>query len=153
MIEEKKAKQYAIMGFAVWLVLLLAALWHEGALAGGNHNNTTVNNYYTTEVTEVTEISNFRASGLSDSQIIELSSGVLAGGSHQFDFSTTHLQLSVTGATTTSDWDEDSHFSFGMAKRFGKDHWMPNALWHVSYTPDIMDESYIHGGATIVLDQ
>ena len=84
--------------------------------------------------------------------LTEIIGSSLAGGSHQFDFSTTKLQLSVTGATSTSDWDEDSEFSFAIGKRFGKDSKIPNALWHVGYTPDIVGDDYIHGGATFVID-
>lgn len=150
MINEKKAKQYAVMGFAVWLLLLIGALWSEGVFAHGGHHNVT-NNYYVTEVTEVNEIANWRVSGLSDSQLVELTSSTLAGGSHQFSPLTTRVQLSITGATTTTDWDEDTEFSFAAAWKPGKEHWLPNALYHVEYTPDVLGYDYIHFGGTILL--
>lgn len=156
MTEESKIKRYMVMALVVWALALAGTLFVE-AQAGGNHNDyiecyQCVTNHVT-EVTEIDEIYNRSADGLSDSDIINLSSSLLAGGSHQFDYSTTNLQLSLTGATTTSDWDEDTQFSFALAKRFGKDSWVPNALWHTSYTPDILGNDYVSFGALIVLDQ
>ena len=148
-ISTKQSKMVLVIAgllFALFVFLLLVA----PAEAHGNHDHdTTINNYYESDP-DVTNISN--VSGISDSDLTEIIGSSLAGGSHQFDFSTTKLQLSVTGATSTSDWDEDSEFSFAIGKRFGKDSKIPNALWHVGYTPDIVGDDYIHGGATFVID-
>lgn len=123
----------------VGLILLFLPL-----AAGASRGDTYItNNYYPTETTII--------SGMSDTDINALITGTLAGGSHQFDFSTTNWQLSLTGAVNMSDWDEDSNFSFAVGKRFGKDSKIPNALWHVSYTP-IEDDDYVVFGGTIVLD-
>jgi hypothetical protein len=156
MTEEKRIKRYIVMALAVWALALAGTLFVE-AQAGGNHNDyiecyQCVTNH-TTEVTEVNEVSNWSLTGsLSDADINDIVASTLAGGSHQFDWVTTRWQLSITFATSTSDWDEDTNFSFAIGKRFGKDHWMPNALWHVGYTPDIYDDNdYVHGGATVPL--
>lgn len=140
---------YFFAGVVFMLMLGIAT-----AQAGGNH--TVTNNYYITEVTEVAEtnVTSWRITdSLSEKDLNEIIGSTLAGASHQFDYSTTRWQLSITGATNTSDWDEDSNFSFAVGRRFGKDSWAPNALFHVGYTPDIAGNDYIHGGATIVLDQ
>jgi len=142
------------LSLALFLFLLFIAFSGEARAHSGGHNHdhggTTTN---VTEVTEVTRISNYSSNSLSDSDIADIVSGGLAGGAHQFDWSTTRWQISVTGATTTGDFDEDVNFSFAVGKRWGKDAWAPNALWHVGFTPDIQDEDYIMGGATIVLDK
>jgi hypothetical protein len=135
------------LSLALFLFLLFIAFSGE-ARAHGPHDH----DYGGTNVTEVTDISYYSSSSLSDSDIADIVSGSLAGGAHQFDWSTTRWQISVTGATTTGDFDEDVNFSFAVGKRWGKDAWAPNALWHVGFTPDIQDEDYIMGGATIVLD-
>ena len=153
MTQENKIKRYMILALVVWALALAGTLFVE-AQAGGNHNNyidcyQCVTNHLT-EVTEVTDVTNWRLSdSWSESDINEIIGGSIAAGSHQFDWVTTRWQLSITGATQTSNWDEDTSFSFAIGKRFGKDHWMPNALWHVSYTHGILDNNYVAGGATI----
>jgi hypothetical protein len=124
--------------------MVLAAFLTFAPVQAGCYKNCTTNNYYPTE--EITLLS-----GMSDSDINQVITGVMAGGAHQFDFSTTHWQLSLTGAVNMSDWDEDANYSIGVGKRFGKDHWMPNALWHLEYTP-IEEDDYVTFGGTIVFD-
>lgn len=151
-----KAKRYVIYCFVAVTGLIMLGMTFD-VFAGGNSNNnhTYIDCYqcvtnHVNEVTEVNEVENWRLTGdLSDSDMIEVIGGALAGGSHQFDWVTTRWQLSITGATTTSDWDEDTNFSFAIGKRFGKEHWMPNALYHLSYTPDLLGNDYVVGGATI----
>lgn len=128
-----------------WVVLFifLGLMGIGVATAGGNHNDTTYitnnHNYYQSQTS------------LNLSIPSELINGVLAGGSHQFDWITTRWQFSITASMMTSDWDEDAKFSFAFAKKFGEDSWVPNALYHASYTPDIDGEDFVHGGATIPL--
>lgn len=149
MTESKKCliKIIGTVTFAVMLLLITLE-----AEAHGNHHNVT-NNFY--EVTEVTEVYNDNSRlnlGLSDSDLNDIIGSTLAGGSHQFDWVTTRVQLSITFSTATTDWDEDTNFSFAIGKRFGKDSKIPNALWHLGYTPDVWDDNdYIHGGATILM--
>lgn len=142
MIEATKTK-IKIFAAIVFVVMVLLIVLVDEAEAGGG---TVTNNYYT-ETSETMTITN----GLSSSDINSIVTGTLAGGSHQFGLSTTHWQLSATGATTTDDWEEDTNFSFAVAKRWGKHSWIPNALFHVEFTPDIAGNDYVHFGGTIVL--
>lgn len=148
----KQSKMILLVAGVLFALFIYLALTDSVLAHDKHHNhdhNTTINNYYN-ETNEACSLC--INSGISESDMNEIVASALAGGSHQFDFSTTHWQLSVTGATSTSDWDEDSEFSFGAGKRFGKDHWMPNALYHIEYTPDIGDTDYISFGATFVLE-
>lgn len=151
MTESKKCLIKMIGTITFVVMLLLVALEAE---AGGN-NNDYIECYQcsTNHITEVTEVSNWRLTeSLSESDLNSIIGSTLAGGSHQFDWVTTRVQLSITFSTTTTDWDEDTNFSFAIGKRFGKDSKIPNALWHLGYTPDIYDDNdYIHGGATILM--
>lgn len=152
MRETTKIKIKIFVAGALFIMALLVVLADEAKADGYNHatNNYITNNY----ITEVTDVSSYRVTDqLSASDLNQIIGGGLAGGAHQFDWSTTRWQLSITGATTTSDWDQDTNFSFAIGKRFGKESWVPNALWHLAYTPDIAGQDYISGGATIVLDE
>lgn len=138
----KWVRYFAAAVFAVMIALAIAP-----AFAGDRY---TINNYYETPapVQEVTNLS--ISNGISHADLLSLSSAVLAGGAHQFDYSTTKWQLSLTGDFHTSDWDADNEFSVGMGKRFGKDSWIPNALFHGAYTP-VLDDHHVTLGVTIVL--
>jgi len=145
----KKIRRDVVAAVVIWVALIGYAVTAD---AGNNHNvecYQCVTNY----TTEVNEIENWSLTdSLSDGDMNDIIGSTLAGGSHQFDWVTTRWQLSITGATTTSDWDSDTNFSFAIGKKFGKDSWVPNALWHVGFTPDIYDgNDYVHGGATILL--
>lgn len=116
--------------------LIAAALFFTGqAFAGGKHTHpapvvttTSVENYSITE-------------GVSST---DLARGVAMSGAanQQFDFSTQDLQLGVTGAT----FDGEQALSLGVAKRFAKDSWVPNALFHSSFsTTGSSDELFTFG--------
>jgi hypothetical protein len=115
--------------------LIAVALFFTGqALAGGKHTHpapvvttTSVENYSITEGVSTTDL----ARGVA-----------MSGASHQFDFSTQDLQLGVTGAS----FDGEQALSLGVAKRFAKDSWVPNALFHGSFsTTGSSDELYTFG--------
>ena len=158
-----KANKALIKAFAAIMFGVMVLLIVLGAEARAGGNNNTTNNYYVTELTEITELTEVTnvtqvtessmtvAGGLSRGDLLSISGAALAGGSHQFDYSTTRWQLSLTGSFATSDWDTDNEYSFGIGRRFGKDSWLPNALFHGSYTP-VMDDGHITLGVTIVLE-
>jgi len=131
---------------AVILALVALSLFVTSAKASGDTYNT-YNTY-----NETNEAFSY-SSGLSDNDIVDIVSGSIAAGSHHLSPLTTRWQISFTGATTTSDFDEETNFSFAIGKRFGKDHWMPNALWHASFSPDIQGNDYVAVGATVPLGE
>jgi hypothetical protein len=75
-------------------------------------------------------IENYRiTTGVSNS---DLAKGLATVGAaqHQFDYSTTDLQFGISGAW----YDDKTAISLGIAKRFAKDSWAPNALFHGSFS-------------------
>ena len=155
-----KTKYTAIIASLLLILAMFSAqadnrrgyLVHPPITVEVTNNEYVTNEYVTNEYVTNDEISNYRiSSGISDSDMANIIGSTLAGGSHQFDYSTTRWQVSLTGSTGLSDWDQDSNYSIGIAKRFGKDSFAPNALFHLGYTP-VSSDKYIHGGATFVLD-
>jgi hypothetical protein len=135
------------------LIPIILILISGIASATGYHGEETTNiyNYYTTEVTELTNGSTLVASGVSNGDLLSISSSLLAGGAHQFDYSTTKWQFSVTGDFALVDWDSENEYSVGVGKRFGKDSWVPKALFHASYTP-VLGDDHVTIGMTFVLE-
>lgn len=152
-MNESQKCMYKSIGAVLFVLVALAFTLHAEARDSVYIECYDCDTTNVTEVIEVTDVSNWSVTdSLSNSDINSIIAGTLAGGSHQFDWVTTRWQLSITAATNTSNWDEDSGFSFAIGKRFGKDSAIPNALWHLGYTPDIReDEDFVHGGATILL--
>ncbi|MDH3466183.1 MAG: hypothetical protein OES26_09795, partial [Gammaproteobacteria bacterium] len=151
----KRETKLAIYILAGLLFLSFLIMIFKPAQANHRHwhgYDITINNYFyeTTEVTEVTEVTESSltvAGGASQSDLLSISSSLLAGGAHQFDYSTTKWQLSLTGDFAISDWASDNEFSIGVGKRWGKDSWLPNALFHGAYTP-VLDDDHITIGVT-----
>lgn len=130
-------------------LLLLLVFLPAAAMGRGVYDhelNLTIEHEYPelppVEVTELTV-----TSGLSEKDIAEGISGAIAAGSHQFDYTTTRWQLSLTGAWLLD--ESEDNFSVGLGKRFGEDSFLPNSLFHGSYTP-IGDGDWVHLGVTIV---
>ncbi len=86
--------------------------------------------------------------GLTDSDLADTMAASIAGGSHQFDYSTTRWQLSMSGVWEFGG-EQANSFSAGVAKRFGEDSFLPNALFHSSYTPK-GSEDWFQFGVLIV---
>jgi hypothetical protein len=105
------------------LIFLCGLQWALFNSAHASRNHIT-NNYYPMTIVE----------GVSDEELAEGLAGAASAGSHQFDFSYSGYQGSVTGAFIDS---EDS-VSFGLAKRFKK----VDALIHGSYTR-VLDNDHL----------
>ena len=111
------------------------------------HVDLTINNYYenpepvvnTTNLTELT-ITN----SLSSSDLAAGVATAMAAGGHQFDFSTTDWQGSITGVWQLSD-ENENNASFAIGKRW-KEGFMPNALVHFTYTPNGSEDWIMVGG-------
>ena len=124
-----------IIIIAVVALIALGLVW-AGAQAGGKHTHTAPAPVVTT-----TSVENYSITeGVSST---DLARGIaMAGASHQFDFSTQDLQLGVTGAT----FDGEQALSLGVAKRFANNSWVPNALFHGSFsTTGSSDELFTFG--------
>ena len=117
---------------AVIIIIVAGALWVTAGASKWHGGDTTVNNNFN-DVTEITEVSTI-TTGVSDKELAEGLAGAASAGSHQFDFSYSGYQGSVTGAFIDS---EDS-VSFGLAKRFKK----VDALIHGSYTR-VLDNDHL----------
>ena len=133
----KPGKKELIWAFA--LVVGLIMLWL--AFDSEAHHqpdiiidNSVTNNYYADEngSTSIT-------SGLSDNEIAELLTTGVAAGSHQFDFSTTDWQGSITGAW----YDDQDAVSFGLARRWDK---FGRVLLHGNYTQNGGEDLWVVGG-------
>ena len=125
-----------IIIIAVVALIAIGLVW-VGAQAGGKHTHTAPAPVVTTTSVNNTTIT----SGVSDT---DLARGIAMSGAanQQFDFSTQDLQLGVTGAT----FDGEQALSLGVAKRFAKDSWVPNALFHGSFsTTGSSDELFTFG--------
>lgn len=84
-------------------------------------------------------------SGVSDHDLQSGLAAAMAGGGHQFDFSTTDWQLSVTAVWEVSD-EEETGYSFGAGKRWKEQSYVPDALFHMSYTPNGSQDYFMVGG-------
>lgn len=119
------------------------------------HGDITINNYYEypepppgSNTIDQNTVNNFSVtSGVSDSDLQQGLAAALAGGSHQFDYSTTDWQLSITGVWEVSD-EEETGYSFGVGKRWKEMEYVPDALFHMSYTPN-GSQNYLMFGGTI----
>lgn len=80
-------------------------------------------------------------SGVDDDELAALLTVAASAGGHQFDFSTTDWQGSITGAW----YDDEDAVSFGVAKRFSED-FLPNVLLHGNYTQNGSDDLWVIGG-------
>lgn len=137
----------AVAGAVVLLMVTLAAEAHH------RHHDITINLEYPDQSTPpapspgptVQETTIF--TGADPAEMLALTTGAIAAGSHQFDYSTTRWQLSLTG-TWLIDESEDN-FSVGVGKRFGEESFLPNSLFHGSYTP-VGNHDFMQLGVTIV---
>ena len=113
------------------------------AFAGGNHN-ITINNYYENpEPSSVTTVEQTTiTSAVSKNDLAQGLAAAFAAGGHQFDFSTTDWQGSITGAWQLSD-EEENAVSFGIAKRFDR---FAQVLMHTNYTENGSDQWLVVGG-------
>ena len=104
----------------------------------------TINNYLdqnpqpSTQTVENTTIT----TGISDRDLARGLAASFAAGGHQFDFSTTDWQGSITGAWQLSQ-EEENAVSFGIAKRFDR---FARVLTHVNYTENGSDNWLVVGG-------
>ncbi len=106
-----------------------------------NAHHTVINNNIT-EVTEVTEVYDYSTNiteGVSDSDLAEGLSMSAASGAHQFDFSTTDWQGSVTGAF----YENDEAISVGVGKKFEQ---FGAALLHLNFTQKSDKRLWVIGG-------
>jgi hypothetical protein len=130
-----EAQQAIVKTFMLVLVVIIALVLWDTASATGKNN--TINNYYTTEVTEVYETDNTRiTSGVSDEELAEAMS-LAFSMNHPFDYNTLRWQGSITGAH----YDDENAISFGIAKRFEK----MDALWHVEAGQNGSNEAFVGG--------
>jgi opacity protein-like surface antigen len=114
-----------------WLILM------SPAQASGCYKCVT-NEYHTTEVTrKVTTVTE----GISNSDLASGLTMTASAGAHQFDFSTTDWQGSITGAW----YDDHDAVSFGIGKRFSED-FLPNVLLHGNYTQNGDEQLFVIGG-------
>lgn len=125
-----------IRTFCYGVITIMLCLVVLPVFAGGNH--VTINNYEVTEVVENTTIT----TGVSDGDLAKGLAASFAAGGHQFDFSTTDWQGSITGAWQLSE-EEENAVSFGIAKRFDK---FARVLTHVNYTENGSDNWLVVGG-------
>ena len=106
-----------------------------------NAHHTVINNNIT-EVTEVTEVYDYSTNiteGVSDSDLAKGLSMSAASGAHQFDFSTTDWQGSVTGAF----YENDEAISVGVGKKFEQ---FGAALLHLNFTQKSDKRLWVIGG-------
>lgn len=118
-------------------ILILVGI--SSLLVFGNANATryhTTNNYYTTEVTEITNIR--ITDGISDSDLAEGITTAMVASGHQFDYSTQDWQGSIVGGW----YDDENAVSFGLGKRFDK----VDALFHTSFTQNGNENAVLIGG-------
>ena len=131
-----EAQQAIVKTFLLVLVVIIALVLWDTASATGK-NNTTINNYYTTEVTEVYDNdATTITSGVSDEELAEAMS-LAFSMNHPFDYNTRRWQGSITGAYD----DDENAISFGLAKRFEK----MDALWHVEAGQNGSNEAFVGG--------
>ena len=96
-------------------------------------------------VTNVTNVTNTSiTAGLSTDELAAGMAIAMASGGHQFDFSTSDWQGSIVGAWQLGGADENAA-SVAVGKRFSDD-FMPNTLFHFTYTPDGDDDWVMFGG-------
>lgn len=132
---------FGAIALALVVLSLPALVWAHSI----NIDKSVNNYYYTTELTEITENMSI-TSGKTGAQLAAGISAAMAAGSHQFDWSTTDYQLSATIALHASG-ENENNASVAIAKKFN-DSFLPNALFHGSYTP-IGNDDYFVFGATI----
>ncbi|MDX1341258.1 MAG: hypothetical protein R3227_02865 [Reinekea sp.] len=120
-----------------FLLLVIPALAYAG---GKHHHDHEVTIVEVTEVTEVTEVIQVTNLSPVTQDFLKATATSIAAGSHQFDYSTSDWQVSVTSALQVEDNGENG-FSFGVAKRL-----TDNGLFHFSYTPDGSDDWIQFGG-------
>lgn len=141
-----------LIGVSAVLVFLimLSLIFSSDAKA----HDITINNYYVVETPEpapqpAPPPSNLTITEEMDEEAMSRALSVaIPAGAHQFDYTTTRYQMSLTGAWQFGG-EDDSGYSVGMGKRFGQDSFLPNALFHGSYTPD-GDDDWLQLGVTIV---
>jgi hypothetical protein len=109
---------------AIIIILVSGALWVTAGASKWHGGDTTVNNNFN-DVTEITEVSTI-TTGVSDKELAEGLAGAASAGSHQFDFSYSGYQGSITGAFI------DSEDSFKKV----------DALIHGSYTR-VLDNDHL----------
>ena len=147
----KKEHRLAIKILIVLALIAILAAIFTPAQAG---RDITINNYYEypepppgSNVIDQNTVNNFSVtSGVSDSDLQQGLAAAIAGGSHQFDFSTTDYQLSISGVWEVSD-ENETGYSFGFGKRWKEHKYIPDALFHMNYTPN-SGQDYVGVGAT-----
>ena len=129
-----------IIIIAVVALIALGLVWAD-AQAGGKHTHTAPAPVVTT-----TSVENYSITeGVSST---DLARGVaMAGAQHNFDYSTTDWQLGVSGAN----YESEAALSFGVAKRFGDNAWIPNILLHGSFSTTGSSDELITFGAVFRL--
>ena len=152
-------KEYKIalrVGLVLALIIILAVIFKPAEASGNHGHDITVNNYY--EYPDPSGIQDINyldggsinnvsvTTGVSDKDLQQGLAAALAGGSHQFDYSTTDYQVSVAGVWEMSS-ENETGYSFGFGKRFKEHKYIPDALFHLSYTPND-DQDYVGFGAT-----
>ena len=153
----KKEVKFAIVILATLLMITFVIMIFSDAEASGKHgHDITINNYY--EYPDPSGIQDINyldggsinnvsvTTGVSDKDLQQGLAAALAGGSHQFDYSTTDYQASVVGVWEMSS-ENETGYSFGFGKRFKEHKYIPDALFHLSYTPND-DQDYVGFGAT-----
>ena len=115
-------------------LVLVALFFATAALAHHINNEVTVN-------VDTHTHDNMLTSGMNDNDLAALLTVAASAGGHQFDFSTTDWQGSITGAW----YDDEDAVSFGVAKRFSED-FLPNVLLHGNYTQNGSDDLWVIGG-------
>ena len=134
-----KGKKMVLKLFIGMVILITCLIAYEAAFAHGSHNHDIVIDNSTTNNPVVEVRTNTITSGLSDSDISDALATAGAIGAHQFDFSTTDLQGSLTGAF----YDSQDAISFGMAKRWQK---FDNAMFHGAYSRVDDEDMWVVGG-------
>lgn len=104
-----------------------------GDLGGGNLDTQATGDTYLTR-------------GVSGKDLRRGMTASMAMGLHQFDFSTTDHQVSVTYAFEASN-EDDGNASVAYARNWKNVSWMPNALVHIEYAENDGDD-YIGFGGT-----
>lgn len=125
--------------FAVLIILVLIdwVIFNSVYASRPAPGDIIINNYYDSPDPGSTSLTG----GLSDNEIAQLLTIGVAAGSHQFDFSTTDWQGSITGAW----YDDEDAVSFGVAKKFSES-FMPNVLLHGNYTQNGGEDLVVIGG-------
>lgn len=124
----------------IWAVALAASVIGLFAIMPAEaHHTIIIENNIDTHTHTLDEVT--LTDGLSDSEVAALLTVAASAGAHQFDFSTTDWQGSITGAW----YDDEDAVSFGVAKRFSED-FLPNVLLHGNYTQNGSDDLWVIGG-------